>query len=130
MTQPLLIALALLLLAACSSRVQFIATADGTTLTGAHDAWRQTIAVTLPSGARLEGSYQFLTTGAIGEGSLFFGANVAELLGRHMSGRMHGYARLTGQEGTVLEIVFALEWMGRGYGVARTSLGDEYRVVF
>ncbi len=130
MTRSLLIALALSLLAACSHQIRFIATADGTTLTGTHDIWRQTIAVTLPSGARLEGPYQTLTTGAIGEGSLFFGVNVAELLGRHMSGQVHGYARLIGPEGTVLELVFALEWIGRGYGVARTSLGDEYRVVF
>jgi len=122
--------LALLLLSACSHQVQFIKNADGTTLTGAHHIWQRTIAVTLPSGESLEGSYEPLSTGTIGEGSLFFGANIAALLGTHMSGRFHGYARLTGSQGTVLEIVFAFEWIGRGYGIARTSLGDEYRVAF
>jgi hypothetical protein len=130
MTRSLLIALALSLLAACSHHIQFIGVADGTTITGTHDVWRRTIAVTLPSGVRLEGPYQPLTTGAIGEGSLFFGANIAELLGRPMSGRTHGYARLTGSDSTVLEMVFALEWIGRGYGVARVSSGEEYRVMF
>ena len=130
MTRSLLIALVLSLLAACSHHIQFIGITDGTTITGTHNLWRRTIAVTLPSGVKLEGPYQPLTTGSIGEGSLFFGANIAELLGRPMSGRAHGYARLTGPEGTVLEIVFALEWTGRGYGAARTGLGDEYRVVF
>ncbi|TAJ07180.1 MAG: hypothetical protein EPO61_14535 [Nitrospirae bacterium] len=130
MTRALLIALTLSLFTACSHHIQLIGAADGTTITGTHDVWHRTITVTLPSGIRLEGPYQPLTTGSIGEGSLFFGANVAELLGRPMSGRMHGYARLTGSERTVLEMVFALEWIGRGYGVARVSTGEEYRVMF
>ncbi|MBM4134163.1 MAG: hypothetical protein FJ245_10375 [Nitrospira sp.] len=130
MTRVLPIALTLSLLAACSHHIQFIGTADGTTITGTHNLWRQTIEVTLPSGARLDGPYQTLTTDSIGERSLFFGANLTELLGAHMSGRFHGYARLTGQDDQVLEIVFALEWSGRGYGVARTSTGPEYRVMF
>lgn len=130
MTRALLIALTLSLLVACSQHIQLISTADGSAITGTHNAWRRTIAVTLPSGVRLEGPYQSLTTDSIGEGSLFFGANTAELLGRPMSGRIHGYARLTGSGSTVLEMVFALEWIGRGYGVARASTGEEYRVMF
>nr|MBI3611747.1 hypothetical protein [Nitrospirota bacterium] len=130
MTRPFFIALTLSLLTACSHQIQLIDTAAGTTITGTHDVWRRTIAVTLPSGVRLEGPYQPLTTGSIGEGSLFFGANIVELIGRPMSGRMHGYARLTGSDSTVVEMVFALEWIGRGYGVARISNGAEYRVTF
>lgn len=130
MTRHLLIALTLSLFVACSHPIQFISTADGTAITGTHDVWRRTIAVTVPSGVRLEGPYQPLTTDSIGEGSLFFGANIVELIGRPMSGRTHGYARLTGSDSTVLELVFALEWIGRGYGVARASTGEAYWVTF
>ncbi|MFM8552652.1 MAG: hypothetical protein ACKOCD_10180 [Nitrospiraceae bacterium] len=47
-----------------------------------------------------------------------------------MRGRFHGHARLTGPDGTVLAMVFALEWIERGYGVARTFTRQEYRVMF
>jgi len=30
----------------------------------------------------------------------------------------------------VVEILFASDWLGHGYGVARTSLKEEYRVTF
>lgn len=118
----------LLVLAACSHRIHLIGVADGATLAGTHDLWHRTISVALPNGATVEGPYQPLSTKTVGEGSLFFGANLTELLGAHVSGQFHGYARLTGPDGLVMEIVFALEWTGRGSGVARAGTGEEYRV--
>jgi hypothetical protein len=66
----------------------------------------------------------------IGPESLFFGANAGELLGRHTVEQIYGYARLTGEQGTVVEIIFASDWLGHGSGVARTSFKEEYRVTF
>ena len=76
------------------------------------------------------GTSTTLTTAEIGPESLFFGANAGELLGPHAAERVYGYARLTGEQGTVVEIIFASDWLGHGYGVARTSLKEEYRVTF
>ena len=55
---------------------------------------------------------------------------IVGLLGLHRAERIYGYARLTGDRGTVVEIIFASDWLGHGYGVARTSAEEEYRVTF
>lgn len=117
-------------LAACTRAVELVDLQTGTTLSGTHHLWTRTIVVTLPTGETATGMATTLTTAEIGPGSLFFGANVGELLGRHTPDRFHGYARLTGDRGSVVEIIFAADWLGRGFGVARTSHREEYRVRF
>ncbi len=117
-------------LLSCATHVTFVNLRDGGNLTGRHQVWRQSLAVVVASGETLEGRYEALTQQAIGPGSLFFGANLSALLGAYRSERTQGYARLVGDRGTVMEIVFALEWTGRGYGVARSSDGREYAVSF
>jgi len=52
------------------------------------------------------------------------------MLGGHLSGRFHGYAVLMGQNGPIIEMVFASEWTGHGFGVAQASPGEEYRMTF
>jgi hypothetical protein len=128
-TRPLLPVLALSL-AACTHAIELVNLKDGSTLSGTHSLWHQSLTVALPTGETATGSYTKLTTAEIGEGSLFSGANAGELLGRHTAERVYGYARLTGEGGTVVEIIFASDWFGHGYGVARTSLKEEYRVTF
>lgn len=88
------------------------------------------MAVALPTGEMAAGSYTKLTMAEIGPESLFFGANAGDLLGRHAAERIYGYARLAGEQGTSVEMIFAVDWLGHGYGVARTSLQEEYRVTF
>jgi len=88
------------------------------------------MAVALPTGEMAAGSYTKLTMAEIGLESLFFGANAGDLLGRHAAERIYGYARLAGEQGTSVEMIFAVDWLGHGYGVARTSLKEEYRVTF
>ncbi len=127
--RPLLPILALAL-AACTHSVELVNLKDGSTLSGTHSLWRHSLTVTLPTGETATGPYTKLTTADIGHDSLFFGANAGELLGRHAAERVYGYARLTGEGGTVMEIIFASDWLGHGHGVARTSLKEEYRVTF
>lgn len=120
----------LFFLSACTHHITLINARDGAEITGTHHPWNQSIQVTLPSGEACEGQYQTLTTKAIGEDSLFYRSHVGMLLGRNTVERFHGYARLTGAQGTVVEIVFSSGWTGGGFGVAKTSSGEEYRVAF
>jgi hypothetical protein len=88
------------------------------------------MSVVLPAGETAKGTYTKLTMAEVGPESLFFGANAGELLGRHTIEQIYGYARLTSEQGTVVEIIFASDWLGHGSGVARTSFNEEYRVTF
>ena len=119
-----------LLLAACARSVELVNLATGSVLAGTHRVWDRSMTIALPTGETARGSYTKLTTADIGAESLFFGANAGELLGLHRAERIYGYARLTGERGTVVEIIFASDWLGHGYGVARTSSHEEYRVTF
>ncbi len=122
--------LAGLLLVACTRTVELVDLHNGSVLTGTHNLWHRSVSVSLPTGETAAGTYTKLTAADIGAESLFFGANMGELLGRHTVEQVSGYARLTGERGTVVEIVFFSDWLGHGHGVARTSLKEEYRVTF
>jgi hypothetical protein len=117
-------------LAACTHAITLTNVRDGTEVAGTHHVWRQSIEIVLPSGERCEGRYQTLTTKTIGEESLFYRSHVATLLGRNTAERFHGYARLIGEQGTVVELVFSSGWTGNGFGLAKASSGEEYRVTF
>lgn len=117
-------------LAACAHAVTLTNVRDGTEATGTHHPWSQSIQIILPSGERCEGRYQTLTTKTLGEVSLFYRSHVGTILGRNTVERFHGYARLTGEQGTVVEVVFSSGWTGGGFGVAKASSGEEYRVTF
>lgn len=119
-----------LLLSACTRSVELVNLTNGSILAGTHRVWDRSMTVTLPAGETARGLYTKLTTADIGGESLFFGVNAGELLGRHEAERIYGYARLTGERGTVVEIIFASDWLGHGFGVARTSSNEEYRVTF
>lgn len=126
----LIAALIALPFAACTRAVELVDLRTGATLSGTHHLWTRVISVTLPTGETATGTTTKLTTAEIGPDSLFFGANVGDLLGRQTPDRIYGYARLTGDRGTVVEIIFAADWLGHGSGVARTSHQAEYRVTF
>lgn len=119
-----------LLLVACTRPVQFVNLQDGSALTGTHSLWLRSIAVSLPTGETVTGTYTKLTASDMGPESLFFGANAGELLGLHAAERVYGYARLTGEQGSVVEMIFTSDWIGHGHGVARTGSKEEYRVTF
>jgi hypothetical protein len=116
--------------AACTRTLELIDLKTGSAITGAHSPWNRSMSVVLPTGETAWGTYTKLTMAEIGPESLFFGANAGELLGRHTIEQIYGYARLTGEQGTVVEIIFASDWLGRGSGVARTSSKEEYLVTF
>jgi hypothetical protein len=122
--------LAALLLVACTRTVEFVDLRTGSVLTGTRSLWHRSVSVSLPDGETAAGPYTKLTTAEIGPESLFFGANAGELLGRHVVAQVSGYARLVGERGTVVEIIFSSDWLGHGHGVARTSRKEEYRVTF
>jgi hypothetical protein len=118
------------LLLACTHQVTFLNVTDGKVITGQHHLLSRSITLPWPSGEILEGRYTKLTTEEIGEHSLFFGQNLGSMLGRNTSERFYGYARLQGDRGKIVEIVFASGWLGHGYGVAKTNDGEEYRISF
>lgn len=122
--------LTIVALSGCAHDVQLTNLSDSTQIQGTSTFWNQTVTLTMPSGEVVEGRYEPLTTASIGEGSLFWGSNLGALMGTNTSGRAYGYARLTGSTGTVIEIVFSTDWTGHGFGVAKTSSGEEYRVMF
>ena len=115
---------------ACTRDLRFVDLSDGETVMGSTTFWNQRVVLTLPSGETAEGDFLPLSSARIGDDSLFHHANLGTMFGGQVSGRFHGYAHLTGTEGTVVEIIFSTDWTSRGYGFARTSLGREYRVTF
>lgn len=117
-------------LAGCAHEIRLVSLSDGTLIKGATKLWDQSVILTLPSGEILEGEFFSLSNRNLGQDSLFHGANLGAMFGGRVSGRFHGYAYLTGTQGTVVEIIFASDWTGHGFGFARTSLGEEYRVSF
>jgi hypothetical protein len=120
----------LAVLSACAREVLWFNVRDGSELIGMHHPWSHALTVMLPSGEVAQGPYQPLTLRQVGEDSLFYRTNLSELLGRNTPERFHGYARLAGDRGTIVEIVFSSDWTGRGFGVAKTSTGEEYRLSF
>jgi hypothetical protein len=129
-SRAFLAALMSVLLLACTHQVTFLNVMDGKVITGQHHLLSRSITLPWSSGETLQGRYTTLTMEEIGEHSLFFGQNLGDLLGRNTSERFYGYARLQGHQGKVVEIVFASGWLGHGYGVAKTSDGEEYRISF
>jgi hypothetical protein len=120
----------LFLLAACQP-VTLRSLEDGSTVAAELNALTQSITLTLPEGEVAAGHYRTLTTEAIGEGSLFFGANVGQMLGRNAGvERFYGHVRAVSVRGTVVEMVFASGWTGHGHGVARTTDGHEFTFGF
>ena len=92
---------------------------------------RQELVLTFPDGETAVGTVRTLTTEAIGEGSLFFGANVGLMLGRNVGiERLYGHVRAIGNRDTTIEAVLAVDWLGHGYGVAKTSDGREWPIAF
>lgn len=126
----LAVLLIVLPLAACIRTVELVDLKTGSVLAGTQSPWNRSMAIVLPTGETAAGTYTKLTTAELGPDSLFFGANMGELLGRQTPDLVYGHARLTGGRGTVVEIIFASNWIGHGHGVARTSLKEEYRVTF
>ena len=130
-TKTLVSFLILLFLSACVHEVKFVNPNSGATIIGEYNTANKIVQVTLPSGETLKGNYVALTNASIGFGSLFYGANVGSMMSIGTGGSSSGYALLTGDKGTVMEIIFSYsEWTGHGFGIAKTNKGDEYRVMF
>lgn len=123
--------LILILLIGCVRQVKLVDFNDGTTITGEYNTASKAVSITLPSGEVVRGEYVTLTSATIGFGSLFYGANIGSMFAMGVGGSSNGYAILTGDKGTVMEVIFSYsEWTGRGFGVAKTNKGAEYRVMF
>lgn len=123
--------LSLLVLCGCAYPIKFINPQDGKLLVGEYNKISKVVNLTLPSGEVLTGEYVALTNASIGFGSLFYGANVGSTMTVGAGGTSNAYAILTGDKGTVMEIIVNYsEWTGHGFGQAKTNKGDEYRVMF
>ena len=122
--------LALIFLAACTRTLELTRLTDGATGTGTLDLSARSVTVILPSGETARGAYTKLTTDDIRSDSLFHGANLADLLGTHQTERLYVYAQLTGEQGTKVEMVLTVDWLGHGFGVARAGGREDCRVTF
>lgn len=121
----------LIALTGCVHEIKLVNFSDGTTIIGEYNKASETVVITLPSGEMLKGGYVALSNATIGYGSLFYGANVGSMLSVGAGGSSNGYALLTGDKGTVMEIIFSYsEWTSHGFGTAKTNKGAEYRVMF
>jgi hypothetical protein len=115
----------------CTYDIKFINLSDGKTIIGQYNKADKSVTMTLPSGEFMKGEYVALTNASIGVGSLFYGANVANMMSVSAGGTSNGYALLTDEKGTVMEIIFSYsEWSGHGFGNAKTNKGHEYKVMF
>ncbi len=127
--------LCLFLLTSCAYyQVRFVNQRDNSVIYGDYSALGKTIWVRLPSGENLQGKYEPLQEKSVREDpdSLFYRSNISTFIGVFTpKGFSNKYAYLTGDKGTVMEIVFNYnDSANKGYGTARTNGGEEYRVEF
>jgi hypothetical protein len=123
--------LIVVLSAACSR--DFIVTNldDGSHIYATLNVVERELTLTLPDGETAVGTVGMLTTHAIGEGSLFFGANVGRMLGRNVGvERLYGHVRAIGTRNTTIEAVLTVDWLGHGFGIAKTADGRQWPIAF
>ena len=125
----------LLLLTACSHQIRFVDWGDGPELKGRYNELTPTIEVTMPSGEKLVGDDVPYSSVFLGKGSLFTLTGLSAIVGitpgKASTTSVNRYARLTGNKGTVMEIIYKYNIpAGQGYGWAKTSEGRDYDVFF
>lgn len=118
---------------------------SGTRLTGELNDFSNEISVTLPDGEKLQGEYRQFSGGHIVSGTTqtdfsgstdmgmndFSGQSQSTSSGYTMSTQHKGHAILHGDDGYIMELMFTFNpFVDHGYGVARDSEGNKYRVKF
>jgi len=133
--KKLILAAFLLLLTSCTYyRIRFVDWQDGPELKGRYNEVTPSIEVTLPSGENLAGDEKPYEQISFGTWSLFYQSGPKNaIVGFKPGGGMglNRYARLVGDKGTVMEIIYKYNFIARqGYGWAKTSDGRDYDVFF
>ncbi|MDL1956802.1 MAG: hypothetical protein LWW95_07130 [Candidatus Desulfofervidus auxilii] len=89
------------------------------------------ITATMPDGEKLEGKYS--TVSGMNMKSVVAAFPWAQTYSFYFSqpGMQFGTATLTGDKGTVVEIIYVVDpWSSHGWGVGRDNKGNRYRVQF
>lgn len=135
--KKLILIASLLFLTSCSYyRIRFVDRGDGPELKGRYNELTPTIEVTMPGGEKLTGDDVSYEKISIGKSSLFYESGpksgiVGPKPGTASRTSVNRYARLTGNRGTVMEIIFRYNILAQqGYGWAKTSEGRDYDVFF
>jgi hypothetical protein len=138
--------LALLLIGCATPKpIHFYDLENGTRLTGQIDDFSNEVSVTLHDGETLHGEFQQFPGGHVVSGftqtdfsgstdmgmNEFSGQSQSTSSGYAMSTQHKGHAILHGQDGYIMELMFTFNpFVDHGYGVARDSEGNKYRVKF
>lgn len=133
--KKLILIASLLFLTSCSYyRIRFVDQGDGPGLTGRYNELTPAIEVTMPDGEKLVGDDISYESASPGKDSLFsLSTNRTGIVGPKpgtaSSTSVNRYARLIGNRGTVMEIIFRYNIIAQqGYGWAKTSEGRDYDV--
>jgi hypothetical protein len=134
MKKLILIAFLLFLTSCTYYQVRFVDWQGGAELKGRYNEYTPAIEVTLPSGEKLIGDDVPYEKISFGKWSLFYQSAPKNAIVGFKPGTAMGvnkYARLIGNKGTVMEIIFKYNaYAGQGYGWAKTSDGRDYDVFF
>lgn len=127
-----------LFLTSCSYQIKFVDWEDGHVLKGRYNELTPTIEVTMPSGEKLVGDDIPYEKVSFGKDDLFHSSGPKSGIVGFKPGTystsstsVNRFARLTGNKGTVMEIIYKYNiTAGQGYGWAKTSDGRDYDVFF
>lgn len=117
----------------CSHQIRLVEFQTSKTILGTLDMRDHTIEVKIISGETLRGSWACSSDAQLGAGMLTYQNELASLLTVSGSGQHKCYAILTGDTGTVMELMFLhneMGWSPHGFGAAMTNTGETYRIIY
>ncbi len=123
----------ILFLYGCSYPIRFVEFETSKTLLGTLGMGDHSIEVKMISGEILRGTWACSSDTQLGAGFLTYQKELASLLTVSGSGQHKCYAILTGDNKTVMELMFMhneMGWSPHGYGMAMTNKGETYRIVY
>lgn len=126
-----LILLILIFSFGCAHQLQLIDTNKGTILIGEFNTATKDVEVKLPSGEVLRGKYSAIANNTVAFGGTFVrGVYIPSTAVIANGGGQPGYAFLTGNKGTTMEVNFVYGRDAHGFGEAKTNGGMIYKVMF
>jgi len=123
----------ILLLNGCSYPIRFVEFQTSKTLFGTLGMGDNSIEVEMVSGETLKGNWACSSNTQMGAGIFTYQQELASLLTVSGSSQHKCYAILTGDNNTVMELMFMhneMGWSPHGFGVAMTNKGETYRIIY
>ncbi len=117
----------------CSYPIRFVEFQTSKTLPGTLGMGDLSMEVKLMSGEILRGTWACSSDTQLSAGILTYQNELSSLVTVSGSGQHKCYAILTGNNDTVMEVLFMhneMGWSPHGYGMAMTNKGETYRIVY